>query len=113
VIDEGKQATSDSDVMHERKIQESLERIEQRLRNAEEYVARNENVEGASFLHLRDWEGKSGHPLWMQHWMLPTTKRERARKERARTHPGNREGEENPEAETEQGVISHGPRAHA
>jgi hypothetical protein len=66
-----------------RKIYEQLEKIEQRLRDAEEYVARNQNVESSSFLHFKDWEGKSGHPLWMKNFMIPATKKGRARKEKA------------------------------
>ena len=69
--------------MKKQKIQQQLKRIEHRLRNAEAYVARDENVESSSFLHLRDWEGKSGHPLWMKNFMIPATKRGRARKEKA------------------------------
>ena len=46
-----------------RKIQERLEAIDQRLANAEDYVAKGENVEGSAFLHFDDWKGKSGHPL--------------------------------------------------
>ena len=57
--------------------------MEQRLRNAEMYVARNENVESSSFLHVKDWEGNSGHPLWMRNFMFPAIKRARARKEKA------------------------------
>jgi hypothetical protein len=69
--------------MKKREIQEQLKRIDERLRNAEEYVARNVNVESSSFLHLKDWEGKSGHPLWMKNFMIPATERGRARKENA------------------------------
>jgi hypothetical protein len=53
------------------------------LRPAEEYVARNVNVEGSPWLHLDDWKGKSGHPLWMKNYMIPATKKARARKEKA------------------------------
>jgi len=66
-----------------RKIEEQLELIEQRLANAEEYVARNVNIEVSSFLHFGDWQGKSGHPSWMRKHMIPTTKKGRTRKERA------------------------------
>jgi hypothetical protein len=69
--------------MKRRRIEEQLEVIEQRLANAEDYVARNENVEGKSFLHFDDWKGKSGHPLWMKNFMIPTTKKARAKKEKA------------------------------
>jgi hypothetical protein len=64
-------------------IQEKLERIDQVLRTAEEYVARDENVYIRSFCHFKDWQGKSGHPLWMKNFMIPARKRGRARKERA------------------------------
>ena len=69
--------------MKRQRIQEQLKKIEERLRNAEEYVAQNENVESSSFLHFKDWEGKSGHPLWMKNFMIPAAKRARAVKERA------------------------------
>ena len=68
--------------MKEQKIEHRLTRIEQRLRNAQAYAARNENVERASFLHLRDWEGKSGHPLWIKNFMIPATLRARALNEK-------------------------------
>ena len=64
-------------------IEEQLEMIEKRLANAEEYVARNVNVEGKSWLHFDDWQGKSGHPAWMRNFMIPATMRGRARKEKA------------------------------
>jgi hypothetical protein len=66
-----------------RKIEDQLARIEQRLANAEEYVARNVNVESTSFLHFIDWQGKSGHPSWMRNHMIPTMKKVRASKEKA------------------------------
>jgi hypothetical protein len=65
------------------KIEEQLEMIEKRLANAEEYVARNVNVEGTSWLHFDDWQGKSGHLSWMRNWMIPTMMKHRARKEEA------------------------------
>jgi hypothetical protein len=69
--------------MKTRKIHEQLTSMERRLRDAEEYIAQNENVASSSFLHFKDWEGKSGHPLWMRNFMIPTTRRARARKEKA------------------------------
>src|SRR5438309_11950720 len=69
--------------MKKRTIKEQLALIEKRLAAAEAYIAKNVNVEGSSFLHLHDWEGKSGHPLWMKNFMIPATKRARARKEKA------------------------------
>jgi hypothetical protein len=66
-----------------RKIKEQIGMLDQHLAAAEEYVARNVNVRGLSWLHLSDWKGKSGHPLWMKHKMIPSTKRARAEKERA------------------------------
>jgi hypothetical protein len=69
--------------MKKRKIEELLEKIEKRLASAENYIAQNKNVEGSSWLHFGDWEGKSGHPLWMRNFMVPATKRARARKEKA------------------------------
>jgi hypothetical protein len=67
----------------QRSIHEQLEVIEKRLAAAEEYVARNVNVESSSFLHFDDWKGNSGHPLWMKNFMIPATKRTHARKEKA------------------------------
>lgn len=64
-------------------IEEQLETIEKRLTDAEVYIAQNVNIEGSSWLHFGDWNGKSGHPLWMKNFMIPTTKKARARKERA------------------------------
>jgi hypothetical protein len=69
--------------MKKHKIEEQLEMIEKRLANAEEYVGRNVNVEGASWLHLDDWNGKSGHPSWMRNFMIPALKKSRAKKEKA------------------------------
>ena len=69
--------------MKTRKIQERLDRAEQHLRDAETYIARGVNVESSSFLHFKDWEGKSGHPLWMKNFMITTIKRWRARKEKS------------------------------
>jgi hypothetical protein len=66
-----------------RKIEEDLKKINERLANAEDYVTRDENIEGSSWLHSDDWDGKSGHPLWMKNHMIPTTKKIRARMERA------------------------------
>ena len=76
-----------------RRIRQQLERIEERLANAEAYVARGVNVEGASFLHFGDWQGNSGHPKWMKNFMIPATKRGRAKKERALERIVNQERE--------------------
>ena len=65
------------------KIAEQLESIDRRLANAEEYLAKGVNVEGSSFFHVGDWEGRSGHPLWMRNVMIPAWMRQRARKEKA------------------------------
>jgi hypothetical protein len=64
-------------------IEEQLERIQARLANADQYLARNVNIEGKSWLHFADWEGKSGHPMWMRNFMIPVTLIHRAKKERA------------------------------
>lgn len=72
--------------MNQRKrqtIAEQLEAIERHLADAEEYVALNVNVEGTAFLHFDDWRGKSGHPLWVKNFMMPSTLKRRARKEQA------------------------------
>jgi hypothetical protein len=69
--------------MKTREIEAQLELIEKRLANAEEYVAKNVNVEGSSWLHFGDWQGRSGHPAWMRNFMIPALKKRRARKEKA------------------------------
>jgi hypothetical protein len=66
-----------------RPIEEQLEKVEHALSNAEEYAARNVNMEGTAFLHFDDWHGRSGHPLWMRNFMIPTLVKHRARKEKA------------------------------
>ncbi len=57
--------------------------IDKRLANAAAYLAKDINVEGRAFLHFDDWRGNSGHPLWMKNFMIPATKRGRARLEKA------------------------------
>ncbi len=69
--------------MKKPRIADQLEMITKRLADAEEYIAQNVNVEGSSWFHFHDWNGKSGHPLWMKNFMIPTTKKARARKEKA------------------------------
>lgn len=65
------------------RIGERLEKVEEHLRNAEAYVARGVNVESrSSFLHFRDWQGNSGHPLWMRNVAIPAMKRARERYEK-------------------------------
>jgi hypothetical protein len=66
-----------------RKIEEQIEKLDQQLVAAEHYVARNVNVRGFDWLHLSDWHGKSGHPLWMKNHMIPSTKKMLAERERA------------------------------
>jgi hypothetical protein len=66
-----------------RKIKEQLGMIETCLANAEEYLARGLNVESSGWLHLDDWNGKSGHPLWMKNFMIPVTEKARDEKEKA------------------------------
>jgi hypothetical protein len=65
-----------------RQITERLRKVEEHLRNAEQYVARNQNVESKSFLHFKDWQGNSGHPLWMKNFAIPAMKRARGRNEK-------------------------------
>lgn len=65
-------------------IEKRLENIEAALANAAEYVAKGVNIEGTSFLHFADWVGKSGHPLWMQNHMIPTTIKARRKLEKTR-----------------------------
>jgi len=69
--------------MKTRKIKKQLEMIDKHLANAEEYIARNVNVKSSSQFHLEDWNGKSGHPLWMRDHMIPRTKKARAKVEKA------------------------------
>ncbi|MEI8291793.1 MAG: hypothetical protein WCH99_20180 [Verrucomicrobiota bacterium] len=59
----------------ERKIKEQIEVLDLHLAAAKKYVARNVNVRGFSWLHLSDWKGKSGHPLWMKNHMIPSTQK--------------------------------------
>jgi len=63
-------------------IEEQLDHIDTDLANAQEYVARDVNVEGSSFLHFGDWQGRSGHPKWMRNFMIPTLMKARVRKEK-------------------------------
>ncbi len=67
----------------ERKIKEQIEKLNQNLVAAEHYVARNVNVQSFDWLHLSDWNGKSGHPLWMKNYMIPSIKRMMTESERA------------------------------
>ncbi|MGA2245046.1 MAG: hypothetical protein ABSH48_08610 [Verrucomicrobiota bacterium] len=68
----------------ERKIKEQIGKLDQHLAAAKEYVTRNVNVRGtASWLHLGDWKGKTGHPLWMKNHMIPSTKKSLTGKELA------------------------------
>ena len=69
--------------MKKQKLEEQLKLVEKRLACAEQYVAENVNVEGSSWLHFDDWQGKSGHPSWMKNFMIPTLKKHRTRKEKA------------------------------
>ena len=43
---------------------------------------RNANVESKSFCHFKDWQGNSGHPLWMKNYAIPAMKRALARFEK-------------------------------
>ena len=70
---------------NKRDIKEQLESTERCLANAEEYLAQGRNVEGFAWLHLDDWNGKSGHPLWVKNFMIPTiptTKKAQAKMEK-------------------------------
>jgi len=84
-------------------LQQKLELVEQRLRNAEEYVARGENVVSDSFLHIKDWDGKSGHPKWMKNYMIPSAKKARARMEKAVERIAVREKEKASQRRTNRG----------
>lgn len=52
------------------------------LAAARAYLARGVNVRGSAFLHFDDWQGRSGHPLWMRNHMIPSLERRRAEAER-------------------------------
>ncbi|HEX3314219.1 MAG TPA: hypothetical protein VHR72_04965 [Gemmataceae bacterium] len=65
-----------------RQFQQGLAKLDERLANAEAYVARNINIKGNGFLHLDDWKGNSGHPKWMKNVLIPRTKQSRARVEK-------------------------------
>lgn len=64
-----------------RRIEERLESVDKQLANAEAYIQKGVNVRSASSLHLEDWTGGSGHPLWMKNHMVPQTKKTRAKLE--------------------------------
>ena len=66
-----------------RKIKEQISTLNQHLAASKEYVARNVNVRGLFWLHLNDWKGTSGHPLWMKNHMIPSTERALTEKERS------------------------------
>ena len=66
-----------------RAIEAQLEILEKHLACAEEYIAQDINIERSSWFHSDDFKGKSGHPLWMKNFMVPTTKKFMARKEKA------------------------------
>lgn len=68
-----------------KQIKKRIEKIDERLANAEQYLARNVNVESSSFCHFSDWEGKSGHPLWMRNFMIPATMKARGKNAKALT----------------------------
>jgi hypothetical protein len=67
----------------QRKIKEQIEKLGQRLVAAGHYIERNVNIRGSDWLHLANWNGKSGHPLWMRNRMIPSTQRTITEKERA------------------------------
>lgn len=68
-------------MVKKRAIEERLEAQAKRLANAEAYVARGVNVRSTSWLHLSDWNGQSGHPLWMKNKMIPSTRKTLAKLE--------------------------------
>jgi hypothetical protein len=75
-----------TEMANQKRIEEQIESLEERLGNAEEYVARGVNREGRSWLHMDDWRGRSGHPLWMRNKMIPSVLRAIARKNKALEH---------------------------
>ena len=78
-----------------KQIQKDLERVEVHLANAEKYVVQDTNVEGSSWLHFGDWQGRSGHPSWMKNFAIPTMKKYRSRKEKALKSINNRAKDKN------------------
>jgi hypothetical protein len=65
-----------------RRIEERLESMDRDLANAEAYIERGANVRSSSPLHLEDWAGQSGHPLWMKNHMVPQTKKAQVKQEK-------------------------------
>lgn len=66
-----------------RAIKEELEVFDANLAAAVNYLAQGKNIEGKTAFHLDDWNGKSGHPLWMKNVMIPRTRKLRIQKEKA------------------------------
>lgn len=66
-----------------RAIKEELEVFDANLAAAANYPAQGKNIEGKTAFHLDDWNGKSGHPLWMKNVMIPRTMKFQIKKERA------------------------------
>lgn len=66
-----------------RKIKDRLNSLERDLANAKAYLERGVNVEGFAWLHTDDWQGKSGHPLWIENHMIRALKRRRVKEENA------------------------------
>ena len=67
--------------MKRRRIEEVLESMDRKLANAEAYIEKGVNVRSSTWLHSEDWNGRSGHPLWMKNHMVPSTKKAQARLE--------------------------------
>jgi hypothetical protein len=67
----------------QRRIEERLESIGRDLANAAAYIEKGVNVRSSSPLHLLDWKGQSGHPLWMKNHMVPRNRKEQAKLETA------------------------------
>jgi hypothetical protein len=65
-----------------RKTEQLIEAIDRDLAAAELYLSRGINSESNDWLHLSDWRGKSGHPLWMKNVMVPGLEKSRAKAER-------------------------------
>jgi hypothetical protein len=74
-----------------RDIEERLATIEKNLANADAYIEKGVNVRSSSWLHLEDWKGRSGHPLWMKNHMVPRTKKAQAKLEAALERVADRE----------------------
>ena len=76
------EGAQDGRMRAKRKTEQLIEAIDRDLAAAELYLSRGINSESNDWLHLSDWRGKSGHPLWMKNVMVPGLEKSRAKAER-------------------------------